>query len=121
MPETTAVANQADSETALLAIAPANNSVIAKPQVVATNYVSNKDIKDYVVESGDTVTSIAQKFGLSANSILWSNNISGDVVTPGVKLLVPPVNGIVYTVKAGDTPATLAQKYQSDQNLITLQ
>jgi surface antigen len=118
LPETTAVKNQADSEETQLTMAPNNNSVITKPQVVATNYVSNKDIKTYVVQSGDTISSIAQKFNISTNSILWSNNISGNYVTPGVKLLIPPVNGIVYTVKTGDTPASLATKYQSNQNLI---
>ncbi len=118
LPEATAVSNQADSETALLSVAADNNSVISKPQVVATDYVSNKDIKLYVVKPGDTVTSIAQKFNISMNSILWSNNISGNYVTPGVKLLIPPVSGIVYTVKSGDTPASLAQKYQSNESLI---
>lgn len=118
LPETTAVMNQADTEQTQLTEAPNNNSVITKPQVVVTDYVSNKDIKTYMVEKGDSIASIAQKFNVSTNSILWSNNITGNAVTPGVKLLIPPVSGIVYTVKAGDTPASLATKYQSDQNLI---
>ena len=118
LPESTAVSNQADSETALLSVASDTNNAISKPQVVATNYVSNKDIKVYVVKPGDSVDSIAQKFNISANSILWSNNISGNNVTPGVKLLIPPVSGIIYVVKAGDTPASLAQKYQSNESLI---
>ena len=118
LPEVTPIMNQADSETALLSVAPTNNSIVSKQQVVATNYVSNKDIKTYVVKVGDTVTSIAQQFNISTNSILWSNNISGNNITPGVKLLIPPVSGIVYTVKAGDTPASLAKTYQSNANLI---
>ncbi len=119
LPETTAVTNQADSEIALLSVASANNNVISKPQVVATDYVSNKDIKVYVVQPGDSVTSIAQKFNLSTNSIIWSNNIIGNYVAVGTKLLIPPINGIVYTVKAGDTPASLAQKYNSSESLLT--
>ncbi len=118
LPEATPIMNQADSETALLSVAPTNDSIVSKPQVVATDYVSNKDIKTYVVKSGDTITSIAQKFNISVNSILWSNNLSGNDITPGVKLLIPPISGIIYTVKAGDTPASLAKKYQSDENLI---
>lgn len=118
LPEATPIMNQADSETALLSVAPTNDSVIAKQQVVATDYVSNKDIKTYVVQPGDSIASIAQKFGISTNSILWSNNITGNNVTPGVKLLIPPVSGIIYTVKSGDTPASLASKYQSNESLI---
>lgn len=118
LPETTAVTNQADSEIALLSVATANNDVISKPQVVATNYVSNRDIKVYVVQPGDSVASIAQKFNLSTNSIIWSNNIIGNYIAPGTKLLIPPINGIVYTVKSGDTPASLAQKYSSSESLL---
>lgn len=118
LPEATAVMNQADTEQTLLAVAPTNNSVISKPQVVATKYISNKDIKTYVVVKGDTVSSIAKKFNISINSILWSNNITGNAITPGVKLLIPPVSGIVYTVKAGDTPASLATKFQASKSLI---
>jgi len=118
LPEQTAVTNQSDSEDALLSVAPDNNSVIYKPQIVATDYVSNQDIKTYVVRQGDTIASIAQKFNISTNSIYWSNNITGNSVTPGVKLLIPPVSGIVYTVKAGDTPASLASKFQANESLI---
>jgi surface antigen len=118
LPETTAVMNQADSQETQLTMAPNNNSVITKPQVVATDYVSNKDIKTYTVQAGDTVSTIAQKFNISTNSILWSNNITGNDVTPGVKLLIPPISGIVYTVKAGDTPASLATKFQANESLI---
>ena len=60
LPEATPIMNQADSETALLSVAPTNDSVIAKQQVVATDYVSNKDIKTYVVQPGDSIASIAQ-------------------------------------------------------------
>jgi surface antigen/LysM repeat protein len=119
MPETTAVTNQADSETAELSMAPATNSVVTKPQVVATNYASNKDIKTYTTVAGDSITSIAAKFGITSDSIRWSNNITGDTVGAGVKLVIPPVSGIVYTVKPGDTAASLAQKYKADPAKIT--
>jgi len=118
LPETTAISNQTDSEQALLNFSPSYNGVLAKAQVVATKYISNKDIKTYVVQPNDTIASIAQKFGISTNSILWSNNITGNDVSPGVKLLIPPITGIVYVVKAGDTPASLAQKFQSNESLI---
>jgi len=118
LPETTAITNQSDSEQALLSFAPSYDGVLAKSQVVATKYISNKDIKTYVVQPNETIASIAQKFGISTNSILWSNNITGNEVSPGVKLLIPPITGIVYVVKAGDTPASLAKKFQSNTNLI---
>lgn len=119
LPERTAVTNQADSETVDLTLAPTAANVVEKPQVVSTSsYASNKDIKTHVVVEGETISSIATKFGITSDSIRWSNNITGDAVAVGTKLQVPPVTGMVYTVAAGDTPVTLAAKFKADQNKI---
>lgn len=116
--ETTAVTNQADSVSAELAIPAAQATVIAKPQAVATDLKSRKDIGSYVAKDGDTISSIAAQFNVTSESILWSNNISGNAVAPGTKLTIPPVTGIVYTVKDGDTPDSLAQKYRANRDQI---
>jgi len=39
-------------------------------------------------------------------------------VSPGTRLVIPPVNGIVYTVKAGDTPASLATRFNANADQI---
>jgi len=118
--EATAVTNQADSVGAELAVPPAHTVVIAKPQAVATDLKSRKDIASYVIQAGDNVGSVAAKFGVTSDSIVWSNNLSGAsaALTPGNKLVIPPVNGIVYTVKAGDTPDSLSQKYRANKEQI---
>lgn len=116
--ESTSVANLAVSQDSTLTTAPSTESVIVKPEVVATAFKSNKDIQTYTVQPGDTVSSIASKFNVTSDSIKWSNNLSTDSVNTGVKLLIPPVgySGIVYTVKAGDTIDSLATKYKADKN-----
>ncbi|MCA9332798.1 LysM peptidoglycan-binding domain-containing protein [Candidatus Saccharibacteria bacterium] len=118
--EATAVKNQADSENALLSITPADDKVVARPQVVVTARKSNKDIKTYTTKEGDTISSIASDFGVSSDSIRWSNGLTGDTVTVGAEIVIPPsgVNGIVYTVKQGDTPDSLAEKYRTNKDLI---
>lgn len=119
LPETTAIANQAQSQAANLAIASTSNNVIAKPQVVSTT-LSRSDIKTYVTQAGDTVASLAAKFGVTSDSIRWSNNLSdADTINPGTTLLIPPVNGIVYTVKPGDTAASLAVQFGANADQIT--
>lgn len=119
LPETTAVTNQAQSQAADIAIAATNNNVISKPQVVATALKSKADIQNYTTIAGDTVTSLAAKFGVTSDSIRWSNNLSSaDALNPGTHLVIPPVNGIVYTVKPGDTPASLAVRYGSNESQI---
>jgi surface antigen len=109
--ESTSVVNRADTITAQQAVTPADDQVIAKPQVISTDLKSKKDIRVYVTQPGDTVSSVANKFEVSSNTIRYSNDLSAEELTPGTKLLISPINGIVYRVKAGDTPESLATKF----------
>jgi surface antigen len=118
LPETTAVTNQAQSQAADVALAASSNNVVSKPQVVSTALKSSADIKDYVAQSGDTVSSIATKFGVTSDSIRWSNGLTGDSVNAGVKLAIPPVNGIVYTVNNNDTADSIAAKFKASKDKI---
>jgi LysM repeat protein len=118
LPEVTSIRNQADSDSLTLALTPNDSTTLAKPQIVTTGLKSRLDIITYVVKNGETVDSLSTKFGVSADSIRWSNNIGGNNLTAGIKILIPPVNGIVYVVKAGDTPTSLSQKYHSDRGQI---
>jgi N-acetylmuramoyl-L-alanine amidase len=116
--EAVAVTNQADSEATQLAITATENKVVAKPQVVATTLRSAKDIKTYTTVSGDTLSGLATKFGITSDSIRWSNSLTREQIEPGKVLLIPPVTGIVYTVKAGDTADSLAQRYATSKDQI---
>ncbi len=118
LPETTAIANQAQSQAADIAIAASNDNVLTKPQVVATALKSRADIQTYTTQAGDTISSLATRFGVTSDSIRWSNGLTGDNVAPNTTLTIPPVNGIVYTVKSGDTPASLAAKFNANQDQI---
>lgn len=117
--EATAVKNQADTANAELAIMPAGNNVVSKPQVLSAALKSSRDIRSYVSQANDTVASLAVKFGVTSDSIKWSNGLTSDAIKPGTKLYIPPVNGFVYTVKAGDTAQSLAQKYNANADQIT--
>lgn len=119
LPESTAVNNQAQSARVAVAVSISDTSVVAKPQIVTTALKSREDIQTYVTLAGDTVSSIAQKFGITSDSIKWSNNLSSDTVALGTKLVIPPVNGIVYTVQAGDTVQSLAAKFKANADQIT--
>lgn len=118
LPQAVAVTNQADSENVQLTVVQASDNLIAKPQVVATAFKSNKDIQVYTAKPGDTAASIAAQFHITTDSILWSNSLSNNTVTAGQKIFVPPINGIVYTVAAGDTPEKLADKYKTSKEKI---
>ncbi|MFQ5879145.1 MAG: LysM peptidoglycan-binding domain-containing protein, partial [Dehalococcoidia bacterium] len=71
----------------------------------------------YEIQQGDTLTAIAQRFGLSIDSLLWNNNElrdHPDYLKPGEELLVPATDGIVYNVKLGDTLLDIAATYNVD-------
>ncbi|HJQ08971.1 MAG TPA: LysM peptidoglycan-binding domain-containing protein [Candidatus Saccharimonadales bacterium] len=116
--ETPGVKELADSAATKQAVAPADATVVAKPQTVNTALKSRKDIKDYIVQSGESVTSIAAKFSVTSDSIMWSNNLRSNTINAGVKLLIPPINGIVYGVQSGDTVESLAQKFRAGREQI---
>lgn len=118
LPESTAISNQAQSAAVSMSVQSASDGVSDKPQVVATSLKSSADIQTYTSVAGDSLTSLAQKFGVTSDSIRWSNNLTSDAVNPGTKLVIPPVNGIVYSVKAGDTTDMLAQKYNANKDKI---
>lgn len=111
-----ALAEQVQSQSGIYNIA---STTTTKPQVVKSTFASNQNIQSYVVQTGDTISDLAVKFGVSSNSIRWSNGMAFyDTLTVGKTLLIPPVEGIVYTVKSGDTPQSLAQTYAASADLI---
>lgn len=111
LPEQVQIANHADTINAQLAVTPADDVVSAQPQIISTGLVSRADIKEYVVIEGDTVASVAKKFGVTSDTIKWSNGLSGDSLNAGVTLIISPTNGIVYTAKSSDTIDSLVSKY----------
>lgn len=76
-------------------------------------------VKMYVVQQGDTISSIAAKNKISVNTILWANDIDNvDSIRPGDTLFILPVSGIQYVVKKGDNIDAVAAKYKSDREKI---
>lgn len=77
------------------------------------------EIIEYQVEDGDTLSTIAQKFGISQDTIKWTNDMeSKDSIKPGQKLKILPVTGVGHTVKSGDTLESVAKKYEAEPQAI---
>lgn len=73
------------------------------------------ETETYIVKNGDTLSVIAQQFGVNIGTILWANQkTSGQFIRPGDALRIPPVSGILVTVKKGETISSLAKKYGID-------
>lgn len=114
-----AITNQADNVSSRSSVITHDDTVVSKPQIVSTTSKSKEDIVNYTVKNGDTVSSLAERFGVTSDSIRWSNDLSSwSSLRIGQELSIPPVDGIVYTVSADDTPETLAEKYSANKNKI---
>jgi murein DD-endopeptidase MepM/ murein hydrolase activator NlpD len=100
-----------------------NYLLAAADQTGANTLVSNLpkgEITEYRVQDGDTVSSIAQKFGVSIDTIMWENSLkSVDAIKPKQILMILPVTGVDHKVKRGETIYSIAKDYQVDaQNII---
>ena len=82
-----------------------------KPVAVDTTVQTSEGmLRHYTVRQGDTLTSIASRFGVSMMTVWWANRLtSKDAMKVGRELIIPPVNGLVVTVKAGDTLESVAE------------
>lgn len=96
-------------------------SLISLGDLTTTTVVSDKprfEIIDYEVVKGDTLATIADKFGISVDTIKWANSLKTEKLIVGQDLRIPPVTGIVQKVRAGDTIYSLAKQYKSDPQKI---
>jgi murein DD-endopeptidase MepM/ murein hydrolase activator NlpD len=75
-------------------------------------------VEEYTVEKGDTLSTVADKFGVSTDSIRWANDSTDDSLTIGEKLKIPPTSGIIHKVREGETIYTIAKKYRTDAQKI---
>ncbi len=78
------------------------------------------EVTEYRVVEGDTVSSIAVKFGIGIDTIVWENNLkSVDAIKPKQILKILPITGIRHKVARGETIYSIAKYYGIDaQNII---
>ena len=70
----------------------------------------------YTVESGDTISSISQNFGITINTILWANDLASySLIRPGDELTILPFSGVIHVVKSGDTISRIANTYDVNE------
>ena len=92
------------------------------PQTEQSNRIGLTDYAVHTVESGESLSVIAARYGVSSDTIMWENNIgNANSLRIGQSLLVPPVDGIGYEVKAGDTLDKIASKYSIEADAIIAQ
>ncbi|MDO8515614.1 MAG: M23 family metallopeptidase [bacterium] len=97
------------------------NTVTALSTKTTESEKPRRDIVEYTVQKGDTVSLIAKNYGVDIASIKALNpKLSVNYLSVGDVVKIPPVTGVIVTVKKGDTITALAKKYglESSQPLV---
>ena len=81
--------------------------------------IDESGIISYIVQKGDTLSDIAEKFDVSTNTIKWENDI-GNTIKPDQELRILPVSGVRHKVQKGDTFASIAKEYDVEVEDITI-
>jgi len=83
--------------------------------VIDAARVSGGEISVYTVREGDTLSHIAGMYGVTANTILWANDLpKATSIRPGQTLIILPIAGVQYVVKKGDSLSAIAKEYSGD-------
>lgn len=69
----------------------------------------------YTVRQGDTLTQIAEMYGVSVNTIVWANDLKNSKdIHKDQNLIILPISGVKYIVKKGDTLKSIAASFKGD-------
>ena len=102
------------------------SNVLMIGQKLLVPTVNNNSSSTYVVQNGDSLYKIAQKYNTTVNELKSLNNLSSDALMIGQTLKIPTNtsnsttsgNNTTYTVKSGDSLYKIAQRYNTTVNAI---
>jgi murein DD-endopeptidase MepM/ murein hydrolase activator NlpD len=82
---------------------------------ISASRESSDEISVYVVREGDSLSQIAEMYGVTSNTILWANDLSKATdIHAGDALVILPIVGVRHTVAKGETLITIVKKYEGE-------
>lgn len=95
---------------------------IGIPQPVTIDQIVEDKPRDKIIEyqvaETDDLNIIAEKFGISVNTIKWANSLTDHTIRPGQILKILPITGVMHQVLQGETIDTIANKYKTNAQKI---
>ena len=101
----------------VIAEAPTTSAAFVQPIITDTAVADGEraGVQLYTVEEGDTLSTIAEKFGLSMQTVMWENRVGVNATLHlGNTFRILPVDGVTHTIAKGDTLESIAAKYRAD-------
>jgi LysM repeat protein len=92
--------------------------VVPALSTTPSSSTKRRDLIEYSAIDGDTLRALAAKYGLSVNTLLWSNPGLVDRLSVGQEVVVPAVDGVLVKISSTDTVASLALKYRASSDAI---
>jgi murein DD-endopeptidase MepM/ murein hydrolase activator NlpD len=78
-----------------------------------------RPVQEVTIHEGDTLATMANYYDVSVESIAFANGISdAHALQLGQKLVIPPAEGALYTVKDGETIDAIASHFKVDPSII---
>ncbi|MBU0732071.1 LysM peptidoglycan-binding domain-containing M23 family metallopeptidase [Patescibacteria group bacterium] len=92
-------------------------SALVKSNIIDSEFGYTNNIREHIVEEGESIGSIAEDYNISVATIQWANGLgSSTTIQPGKALRIPPVSGVIYTIESGDTLLDVVTKREGDIN-----
>ncbi len=74
---------------------------------------------NYIVQVGDTLSGLAEKFNISIDTILWANDLNrNNALREGDSLIILPISGALHLVGKNETLSQIAQDYKVPESEI---
>lgn len=78
-----------------------------------------RPVQEVTIHDGDTLATMANYYDVSVEAIAFANGLSdARALQMGQKLMIPPAEGALYTVKNGDTVDSIATHFKVDSSVI---
>jgi len=88
------------------------------PQTITA--LGTRPVQEVTIHEGDTLATMANYYDVSVEAIAYANGMrDARALQMGQKLVIPPAEGALYTVKDGDTVESIASQFKVEASVIS--
>ena len=116
---TSDVKERAETSASQTNLATSSEGFLMTRSPIAAGDAVKRGISQHTVTSGETISSIAGKYGITSETVMWTNNLTEtSALKAGQQIIILPISGLVITASGGESVENLAATYKANPNLI---